>query len=183
NTHEKLRELVCADMLDLSSIESELVGYDACLFCLGISSQGMSEAEYKRITYDIAMSAANTLVKHNPDMTFEFISGAGSDSTEKGKLMWARIKGMTENALLALPFKSVYVIRPAYIQPLGGIVAREKWIRWVYAVFGPLYPLLKRLFPQYVTSTEQLGRAMIRIARDGAPKHVLGSRDINAIAA
>jgi uncharacterized protein YbjT (DUF2867 family) len=118
--HDKLRELVVRDFADFSSIERDLSGYDACFFCLGITSAGMSEADYRRVTYDIAMAAARALVKLNPGMTFIFVSGAGADSSEKGRVMWARVKGQTENALLALPFKGVYVFRPAAISRCMG---------------------------------------------------------------
>jgi len=155
--HDKLRELVVRDFADFSSIERDLSGYDACFFCLGITSAGMSEADYRRVTYDIAMAAARALVKLNPGMTFIFVSGAGADSSEKGRVMWARVKGQTENALLALPFKGVYVFRPAAIQPLHGIRSKTAWINAAYAVVGPLYPVFKALFPKYVTTTEMVG--------------------------
>lgn len=178
--HQKLRELLHADFLDFSSIEGELAGYDACFFCLGVSSVGMSEQDYHRATYDITMAAARTLVGQNPDMTFIYVSGVGTDSSERGRTMWARIKGKTENALLALPFQA-YVFRPGYIQPLHGITSRTKLYRALYAIGAPLYPILKRLAPTYATTTEQIGLAMIAIAKRGAPTRVLGSREINAI--
>jgi uncharacterized protein YbjT (DUF2867 family) len=177
--HDKLRELVVRDFADFSSIERDLSGYDACFFCLGITSAGMSEADYRRVTYDIAMAAARALVKLNPGMTFIFVSGAGADSSEKGRVMWARVKGQTENALLALPFKGVYVFRPAAIQPLHGIRSKTAWINAAYAVLSPLYPVFKALFPKYVTTTEMVGRAMINVARRGAPQRVLENQDIN----
>ena len=177
--HDKLRELAVRDFTDFSSIEPSLAGYDACFFCLGITSAGMSEAEYRRVTYDIALAAARTLVKLNPGMTFIFVSGAGADSSAKGRVRWARVKGETENALLALPFKGVYVFRPAAIQPLHGIRSKTRWINAAYAVLGPLYPVWKALFPKYVTTTEQVGRAMINVARRGAPQRVLENQDIN----
>ena len=178
--HPKLRELVHRDFLDFSSIESDLAGYDACFFCLGVSSAGMSEADYHRVTYDFTLAAAETLAKLNPGMTFIYVSGAGTDSTEAGRTMWARVKGATENALLRLPFKAAYIFRPALIQPLHGIKSKTKSYRVFYALTAPLLPLLKRL-PRYVTTTEQLGRAMIAVAERGAPKPVLESADINAI--
>jgi uncharacterized protein YbjT (DUF2867 family) len=177
--HPKLRELVVREFADFSGIERDLSGYDACFFCLGITSAGMSEADYRRVTYDIAMAAARALVKLNPGMTFIFVSGAGADSSEKGRVMWARVKGQTENALLALPFKGVYVFRPAAIQPLHGIRSKTAWINAVYAVLGPLYPVFKALFPKYMTTTETVGRAMINVARRGAPQRVLENQDIN----
>jgi len=178
---EKLRNLVVDNFLDFSAVEPDLSGYDACFFCLGITSAGMTEADYRRVTYDFALAAAQTLVRINPGMTFVFVSGAGADSTGRGRVMWARVKGQTENALLALPFKGVYVFRPAAIQPLHGIRSKTAWINAAYAVVGPLYPLWKRLAPNYVTTTERIGRAMLAVARRGAPKRVLENADINQL--
>ena len=178
--HEKLREIVHRDFLDFSGIEGELAGYDVCLFALGVSSAGMSEPDYVRVTYDVTMAAASAILRRNPALTFVFVSGASTDSTEKGRVMWARVKGRTENALLRLPFKASYMFRPAYIQPLHGIVSSTKLLRVMYAVVGPLYPVWKALFPDYVTTTEVLGRAMIAVARHGYSKRVLENRDINA---
>ena len=169
--------------MDFSGIEDELSGYDACFFCLGVSSAGMTETEYTRVTYDITMAAARTLVKASPGMTFEYISGQGADSSEAGRSMWARVKGRTENALLALPFKAAYMFRPGFIQPLHGIKSKTRVYRFFYAVSKPLLPVLKAVFPQYVTTTERLGRAMIAVARHGYPKKVLEMRDINSVAA
>ncbi len=178
--HEKLREIVHQDFFDFSAIEPELTGLDACFFCLGVSSAGMTEERYRRVTYDITMAAAQTLVRLNPGMTFLFVSGAGTDSTERGRTMWARVKGATENALLRLPFKAAYMFRPAVIQPLHGIRSKTRIYRALYAVTRPLLPVLKTLFPKYVTTTEQLGRAMIEVAKRGAPQRILESRDINS---
>lgn len=179
--HPKLRELVHANFLDFSPIESELSGFDAAFFCLGVTSAGKTEAQYSRVTYDITMAAAEPLARLNPDMTFVFVSGAGTDSTEKGRLMWARVKGKAENALLRLPFKAVYLFRPAVIQPMHGIQSRTALYRIPYVFLRPLIPWLRRKFPRYVTTTEQLGRAMIAAAKRGAPKRVLESEDINAL--
>lgn len=178
--HAKLREIQHQNFLDFSGIESELSGYDACFYCLGVSAAGMTESDYRRVTYDFTLAAANTLVGRNPGMTFIYVSGEGTDSTEQGRSMWARVKGQTENALLRLPCKA-YMFRPGYIQPLHGIVSKTKLYRSMYAVGGWLYPVLKRLLPQYVTTTEQIGRAMLKVAHAGAPKRVLGTADINAI--
>ena len=178
---EKLRNLAVDNFLDFSAVEPDLSGYDACFFCLGITSAGMTEADYRRVTYDFALAAAQTLVRINPGMTFVFVSGAGADSIGRSRLMWARVKGQTENALLALPFKGVYVFRPAAIQPLHGIRSKTAWINVAYVVLGPLYPLWKRLLPNYVTTTEQIGRAMLAVARRGAPKRVLENADINRL--
>lgn len=180
--HEKLRELVHKDLSDFSTVEESLSGYDACFFCLGVSSAGLSEQDYRRVTYDFAMAAARTLVKLNPGMTFVFVSGAGTDSTGQGRTMWARVKGETENALLQLPFKAAYMFRPAFIQPLHGVKSRTRLYRALYAVMGPLYPVWKALLPKYVTTSEQVGRAMLHAARHGAPKRVLENADINALA-
>ena len=181
--HQKLREIVHRDFFDFSTIEGELAGYDVCLFALGVSSAGMSEPDYVRVTYDVTMAAASAILRNNPALTFVFVSGASTDSTEKGRVMWARVKGRTENALLRLPFKASYMFRPAYIQPLHGIVSSTKLLRVMYAVVGPLYPVWKALFPDYVTTTEVLGRAMIAVARNGYSKRVLENRDINAVGA
>ncbi|HBV98191.1 MAG: epimerase [Peptococcaceae bacterium BICA1-7] len=179
--HEKLSEIVHKDLQDLSTIEGHLSDYDACFFCLGVSSTGMAEQNYQRVTYDITLAVAQTLVKLNAGMTFIYVSGAGVDNTEKGRVMWARVKGKTENALLRLPFKAAYMFRPGYIQPMHGIVSKTKLYRVMYAVVGPLYPVWKRLFPEYVTTTEIVGRAMIKAARQGAPKPFIENKDINSI--
>ncbi|HXM20636.1 MAG TPA: NAD(P)H-binding protein [Terriglobales bacterium] len=179
--HEKLHEIVHNDLSDLSAIEGRLSGYDACFFCLGVSVAGMKEEAYRRVTYDLTISAARTLAKLNPTMTFIYVSGAGTDSTERGRMMWARVKGKTENALLQMPFKAAYMFRPAYIQPLHGIRTKTKWYGAVYAMMGPLYPVWKLLFPKYVTTTECIGRAMLNVAKRGATKSVLENQDINGI--
>ena len=179
--HAKIREIVHKDFFDFSSIESELSGLDACFFCLGVSSAGMSEEKYRRVTYDIALAAAQTLAKLNPNMTMVFISGAGTDSSERGRVMWARVKGQTENALLRLPFKAAYMFRPGVIVPLHGIKSRTRLYRIPYLILAPILPLLNRLFPKYVTTTEKLGRAMLTAAKRGAPKQVLESADINEL--
>jgi uncharacterized protein YbjT (DUF2867 family) len=179
--HPKLREIVHENFLDFSALEAELSGFDACFFCLGVSSTGMTEERYHRITYDITMAAARTLAKLNPQMTFIYVSGMGTDSTERGRAMWARVKGKTENALLQLPFQAQYMFRPAFIQPLHGIRSKTKLYRALYAVMGPICPLLRVLFPKYVTTTEQVGRAMLKVAQQGAQKSVLENWDINEI--
>jgi len=175
--HPKLREIVHADIADLAPIEGQLTGYDACFFTLGVSSVGMKEADYRRITYDLTLSAAQTLVKLNPEMTFLYISGAGTGGTS----MWARVKGETENALLRLPFKAAYMFRPGFIQPLHGVKSKTALYRIPYAILGPFNSLFLKFFPKYATTTEVLGRALIKAARDGAPERVLESQDINAL--
>lgn len=177
----KLREIVHTDFHDFSTIESQLADVDACFFTLGVTSAGMSEAEYRRVTYDITVAAATSLLRVSPQLTFVFVSGAGTDSTEQGRTMWARVKGAAENALLHMPFKAAYMVRPAVIQPLHGIRSRTASYRILYAVMAPLMPLLRRLLPQYITTTEQLARAMIAVAKRGAAKPVLESIDINHI--
>jgi uncharacterized protein YbjT (DUF2867 family) len=179
--HSKLREIAHQDFADFSAIEEQLAGFDACFFCLGVSSLGMSAQDYERVTHDFTLAAARSLARRNPQMTFVYVSGAGTDSSEHGSSRWARVKGRTENALFQLPFKAAYAFRPAYIQPLNGIVASSALPRVLYALAAPLYPLWKLLFPKYVTTTAQVGRAMIHVAREGAPKRVLENRDINAL--
>jgi uncharacterized protein YbjT (DUF2867 family) len=179
--HEKLREVVVADMYDLSSIRPELAGFNACFFCLGVSSSGMSEERYSRVTYDLTLVAAQTLVQLNPGMTFIFVSGMGTDSTERGRVMWARVKGRAENALLRMPFKAAYMFRPGFIVPRHGIKSRTTLYRVFYSVLAPLLPLLKALAPNAVVTTEGLGRAMIAVAKRGYSKPVLEARDIAAV--
>jgi uncharacterized protein YbjT (DUF2867 family) len=178
----KLTELVHPNFLDFSSVAEQLTGHDACLWCLGVSSAGMTEAEYKRITYDTTIAAASVMAKHNPGMTMLFVTGVGTDSTETKKSMWARVKGAAENALLAMPFKAAYMIRPAYIQPRHGVKSKSKWTRWSYSAFGWMYPLWKLVMPKYVTTSDELGRAMIQVAKHGAPKTILETRDLRALA-
>lgn len=179
--HAKVRELVHLNFFDFSTIEGDLTGFDACFFCLGVSSGGMSEEAYMRVTYDLTMAAARTLAKLNPGMTFIYVSGMGTDSSERGRTMWARMKGKTENALFGLPFKSAYMFRPGVIQPLHGIKSKTKVYQAFYTVLGPLLPALKKLFPSSVTTTEQVGRAMLKIAKLGGPKRILDNRDINSV--
>ena len=179
--HAKLREILHDNFFDFSAIESQLAGLDACFFCLGVSSLGMSEERYRRLTYDITLAAAKTLSKLNPGMVFIYVTGRGSDSTEQGPLMWARVKGKTENDLLKLPFKAAYMFRPAAIQPLHGIRSKTAWVQGIYLVGAPLLALLNRVAPKYMTTTEQVGRAMIKVSREGFPRPVLESEDINAV--
>jgi uncharacterized protein YbjT (DUF2867 family) len=179
--HAKLREILHDDFFDFATIEAQLAGYDACFFCLGVSSLGMDEARYRRLTYDITMAAATMLAKLNPQMVFIYVTGQGTDSTERGRLMWARVKGKTENDLLKLPFKAAYMFRPAGIQPLHGIRSMTAWVQTIYVVAAPLLSLLNRVAPNYMTTTEQVGRAMIRVAQDGYPKPILESEDINRL--
>jgi len=177
--HDKLREVVHQDVYDLAAIEDRLAGYDACFFCLGVSSVGMKEETYRRVTYDLTISVAKILAKLNPTMIFIYVSGAGTDSTERSRLTWARVKGRTENALLQMRFKTVFLFRPGYVQPLHGIRTKTALYGAAYALMRPLYPLWKMLFPNYVTTTECVGRAMLNVTKRGFPKPVLENRNIN----
>jgi len=179
--HPKLREVLHDNFMDYSAIESQLTGYDACFFCLGVSSLGMSEQRYRHLTYDITLAAATTLARLNPQMVFVYVSGQGTDSTEQGRLMWARVKGKTANDLLRLPFKAACMFRPAAIQPLHGIRSKTAWVQAIYVLTAPLLSLLYRVAPKYMTTTEQIGRAMIKVAKDGSPRPVLENEDINRL--
>src|SRR4030081_3874988 len=180
-THAKLREVQHDNFLDYATIEPQLAGYDACFFCLGVTSLGLTEERYRHLTYDITLAAARTLAKLNPGMVFIYVTGRGTDSTERGSLMWARVKGKTENDLLKLPFKAAYMFRPAAIQPLHGVRSKVAWIQAIYVGTAPLLTLLNRIAPNYMTTSEQVGRAMIKVARDGFPRPVLESEDISAV--
>jgi len=179
-THAKLIEIIHNDFFDLSAISKQLSGYDACFYCLGVTSAGLSEADYHRNTFELTTKVADAVLKANKSISFCYISGAGADSSEKGKTMWARVKGKTENALLHMPFKSAYMFRPGYIQPLNGIESRTKLYRIMYAVFKPFYFILKH-YEGMVTNTETLGKAMIAVVLKGSDKRILESRDINEI--
>jgi uncharacterized protein YbjT (DUF2867 family) len=174
-----LREIVLRDLADLSTIEAELAGFDACFFCLGVSSTGMKEADYERITYGLSLAAAQTLSRFNPGMTFIYVSGAGTDSSEKGRVMWARVKGRAENALLRLPLKA-YMFRPGIIQPLDGIKSKTPAYRIGYALMKPLLPLLHWALPNLVLSTREIGQAMLAVAKHGYDKRILETKDIRA---
>ncbi|MEO8447789.1 MAG: NAD-dependent epimerase/dehydratase family protein [bacterium] len=177
HTHPKLTELIKSDLYDLSGIESQLKNYDACFFCLGTSSIGMKEEDYFKITNTLTLNFAKTLTRLNPDMTFCYVSGKSTDSSEKGKLMWARVKGKTENDLMKLPFKSVYNFRPGYLQPTKGL----KNTLGAYKYFSWMYPVIRPLFPNYVGTLRELGLAMINSADKGFDKHVLEVKDIREL--
>ena len=179
--HPKLRELLRSDFFDYSDARADLTGHDACFFCLGVSAAGMTEAAYHRLTYELTLAAATALAELNPDLTFCYVSGEGTDSSERGRFMWARVKGKTENHLLRLPFKA-YMFRPGYIQPLKGVRSKTTLYQALYNVLRPLYPLLRRVAPSHVTTTVNVGRAMIRAAASGYSKRVLGNPDINMLA-
>lgn len=179
--HAKLRELVHTDFFDYTGIERELTGYNACFFSLGITSAGMAEQQYHHVTYDLTLEAAETVARLNPGMTFIYVSGAGTDSTESGRIMWARVKGKTENELLNLSFKRAYMFRPGIIQPLDGITSKTRSYRIFYALGKPLLPILRAISPRMVTTTRQIGRAMLHVAKHGYPAPILESRDINSL--
>jgi len=177
-SHPKLKEISHKDFLDLSAIENQLIGYNACYFCAGVSSVGKKEDEYTRITYGLTMNFAETLLKIHGErsrtMVFTYVSGVGTDSSEKGRSMWARVKGKTENDLLKLPFKDAYMFRPGYIQPIKGLKNTYK----VYKLLSPFYPVFEKLFPKYVISLEELGDSMINVTLNGYEKNVLECVDI-----
>ena len=180
--HPKLRELVARDLFDLSPLTSQLEGYDACFFTLGTTAAGKSEAEYSRITHDLTLSIARALLPLNPGLTFIYVSGSGTDSSERGRIMWARVKGRTENALLALGFRGAYMFRPGLIVPMHGITSRTKLYRVLYTIMSPIVPLIRAAFPDSVTTTERVGRAMLAVARNGYRKQLLDPVDINQAA-
>lgn len=180
--HPKLRKLVVPDLYDLSGVEQQLAGFDACFFTLGTSAAGLTEEKYSRVTYDLTMNVARTLVRLNPGMTFIYVSGMGTDSSERGRVMWARVKGRTENALLALGFRRAFMFRPGLIVPMHGIRSRTTLYRVAYAIMAPLVPLIRLAFPNAVTTTERVGRAMLAVAEHGNPKAVLEAVDINRVA-
>jgi uncharacterized protein YbjT (DUF2867 family) len=180
-SHPKLREIVHGDLFHLSSVEDQLTGLDACFYSLGVSAAGLSEAEYARVNYDMTLAVAETLVRLNPAMTFVYVSGTGTDSSERGRVMWARVKGRTENALLRLPFKAAYMLRPGLIVPMHGVQSKTRLYRVFYKLMTPLLPALKALFPRSIITTEQLGRAMLRLARSGYSKKILETRDLAAL--
>lgn len=178
----KLRELIRPDLFHYDDAEADLRGFDACFFCLGVSSGGMAEAEYERLTYDLTMAAAETLARLNPGMTFIYVSGGGTDSSEKGRLHWARVKGKTENAILRLPFHAAYMFRPGIIQAVHGERSKTAAYRILYTLTRSLLPVIRGLFPRYVLTTEEIGRAMIHAARQGFRKKILESPDIRECA-
>jgi nucleoside-diphosphate-sugar epimerase len=177
-THSKLKEIIHRNISDLTTIEDQLSGYNACYFCAGVSSVGKNEDEYRRITYDLTVNFAETLAKLNEDMVFNYVSGVGTDSSENGKSMWARVKGKTENDLLKLPFKDAYMFRPGYIQPIPGL----KNTYTVYKFIAPLYPFLKLIASKYVTTLKEVGEAMINSVLTGSEKKVLECKDIVELA-
>lgn len=179
----KLADLVLSDLYDFTPVAEKLTGYDACFFCLGVTSVGATEADYRRVTRDIPAAAGRVLAERNPGLTFVLVTGRGTDATGTSKTLWARVKGEAENAILALPFKGKYVFRPGVIQPLHGITSRTPSYRVLYALFSWVVPILRWLAPESMTTTERMGRAMLSVARRGYSKPVLETADINAAAA
>lgn len=177
-SHPKLKEIIHSNFFDLSAIEGQLKNYNACYFCLGVTSVGLKEPEYKKLTYDLTIHVATTLSKLNPDMTFCYVSGASTDSTEKGKSMWARVKGKTENDLMKLPFKKAYMFRPGYMHPTPGLKNTLKY----YAYVSWLYPLFRIAFPGVVSTLKELGVAMINVTTKGYDKSILEVKDIVRLA-
>ena len=183
NTHPKLRQQVYPDLFQLEEHSTLLQGFDACFFCLGVSSSGMDEATYHHLTYDLTLSIATLLSRLNPGMTFVYVSGVGTDSSEQGRSMWARVKGKTENALQKLPFRSVYLFRPGLIVPLHGIESKTPVYRWFYRLIGPVLFIIRRLFPRSMVTTETMGQAMLNMARQKtAERVVLEPADIHRMA-
>jgi uncharacterized protein YbjT (DUF2867 family) len=176
----KLREIVHRDLLNYGGMEESLAGFDACFFCLGVASTGMKEAEYERVTYGFTLAAAEALSRVNPGMTFTYISGSGTDSTERGRVMWARVKGRTENALLRLPLNA-YAFRPGFIEPMDGIQSKTPMYRMFYNVLGPVLPVLHRMFPNQILSTREIGQAMLAVARHGYDKRILETKDMRRV--
>ena len=178
--HPKLRQIVRQDLWQYADIETDLTGFNACFFCLGVTSSGMTEEAYTRVTYDITLAAAETLCRLNPQMTFIYVSGAGTDSSQHGRTMWARVKGRTENALLQLPFAGAHMFRPGVIEPLHGARSKTASYRVLYTLTKPLLPVLGWVFPNHILTTEQIGLAMLSVAKHGYPERVLESRDIRS---
>jgi uncharacterized protein YbjT (DUF2867 family) len=180
-TADKVEEVLLPDLTDYSAIEAKLEGLDACFFCLGVSSLGMSEAEYRKVTFDLTVAAADALLRKSPGLTFIYVSGQGTDESEKGPLTWARVKGETENRILAMPFKAAYMFRPGVIEPLRGVRAKATWTRVAYAVGWPLFPVLRAMSPRLLTNTVAVGKAMIRLALKGSDRRYFENADINAL--
>lgn len=179
-SHPKLRELLHADFLAPEPLRGACADCDACFFCLGVTSVGLDEATYTRLTYELTTGVARVIV--TPRMTICYVTGAGTDSTEQGSRMWARVKGRTENALLAMPFRAAYMFRPGYIQPLKGVRSKTGWYQAIYNVVAPLYPVLHAIAPGSTTTTVEMGKAMIQVAAAGYAKRLLDPRDISALA-
>jgi len=180
-TQEKLREIVHETFLDFTPVENELTGLNACLYCLGVTSTGTKEEDYTRITYEFTIAAATTLLKLNPGMSFVFVSGAGADSTEHGGTMWARVKGKTENALLSMPFRSIYVFRPAMIQPLDGIQSKTASYRIIYGLIAPFLTAARHFWPSHISTTQELSKTLLAAAKRGMEKRVVEANQIREV--
>jgi nucleoside-diphosphate-sugar epimerase len=180
--HNKLRELVRQDLFHYDDDRASLAGRDACFFCAGVSAVGMDEASYSRVTFDLTVAVAEALSQTSPGVRFCYVSGAGTDSSESGRAMWARVKGRTENRLLDMPGIDAYMFRPGFIQPLQGVRSKTRWYRWFYAMTSPLYPVLGPLLPGVMTTSDKVGRAMIGVAERGFERRILETRDINEVA-
>jgi len=179
--HPKLKEILHKDFFDLATVATEMKGYNACFFCLGVTSAGLAEDAYNHLTYDLTLKFAQTFIGQNPDSVFCYVSGAGTDSSEKGRMMWARVKGRTENALLALPFRAAYMFRPGFIEPMKGIKSKTRLYNALYILLRPLFPVF-RVLPKFATNTINVGKAMISVAINGYERNVIECRDINIIA-
>ncbi|CAN5767413.1 epimerase [soil metagenome] len=182
-SHPRLADVTTPDLTDLRAVKDRLTPFDACFFCLGVSSVGMDEATYTKVSYDLTMSVARSLVEINPALTFTYVTGAGTDSTEAGKTMWARVKGKTENDLLKLPFKGAYMFRPGIIQPLHSVRSKTALYRVAYQIATPIFALLKRFSPGSLVTSVEVGRAMLSVAKDGYVRPILEVADIQAAAA
>ena len=181
-SHPKLTEVLHQDFFDLQPLADRLRGYDACFYCLGVTAVGLDEAAYSRVTYDLTLVAAKAYLAANPSGTFCYISGAGADSSERGRTMWARVKGRTENALLALGFSRVYLLRPGFIQPVKGVRSKTAWYQAFYTAMTPFSPLIRLLLPGLATTTSALGRALIQLGVAGFSTAIVTTRDINRLA-
>ena len=181
-SHPKMTELIHSDFTDLSPIETKLAGYDSLFFCAGVTVIGKSEAEYTTLTFDLTLAFARHLLALNPGLAICYVTGAGTDTSEQGRQMWARVKGRTENALLAMPFRRAYMFRPGVIQPLKGVRAKSDWVNLTYALFSPLFWIIRIIFPHSITTSAALGQAMINAVTHGHERQHLGNRDINLLA-
>lgn len=181
--HPKLEQIIHADFSDFSSIKSELSGYDACYLCMGVSAAGLKEEDYHKMTYDYTLGLARILAELNPNMTCTYVSGVGTDSSEMGRIMWARVKGKTENHLLNLGFKQAYMFRPGAIIPLRGIKSRTRLYQFFYDYFMWFIKLMKVFTPSSIVNTTQIGLSMINVTKDGFKKTVLDPKDIIEAAA
>ncbi|WP_156308978.1 NAD-dependent epimerase/dehydratase family protein [Sphingobacterium endophyticum] len=177
-THPKLKQMIFSDILNIDQLGDELVDYNACFFCAGVSSVGMNEDKYTKLTYDLTLNFSKKLLEINKDIVFCYVSGSGTDSSEKGKVMWARVKGKTENDLLKLPFKAVYNFRPGFMRPSPG----AKNVKGVLKFISALYPILRPLNKTYFLTLEEVGKAMVAVSRNGYNKHILETQDISFLA-